>query len=46
MEMWTMRNKAALHQFVEQETGRFIPDSFTIKQLIGCLPIEDYHRVK
>ena len=46
MEMWTMRNKEALRQFVEQETNTFIPISLTIKQLIECLPIEDYHRVK
>ena len=46
MEMWTLRNKGALVNFIEQETKLILPHRLTITQLIKYLPIEDYHRVK
>lgn len=46
MEMWVLRNKAALIDFIEQETKLILPRRFTITQLIKYLPIEDYHRIK
>ena len=45
-EMWTMKNKDALCEFIEQETG-IRPDSkLTIFKLMQCLPRENYYRVK
>ena len=46
VEMWTMRNKKALVQFINQETNLYVSDRQTIKQLIKYLPVEDYYRVK
>ena len=45
-EMWTMRDKKALVQFVEQEIGSYVPKRLTINQIIKYLPVEDYCRVK
>ena len=45
-EMWTICNKRALVQFIEQETGLCVSVKLTIGQLMKYLPVEDYCRVK
>ena len=45
-EMWTMRDKKALMQFIKQETDVYVSDKLTVDQLMRYLPIEDYCRVK
>lgn len=45
-EMWTIKNKEALCNFIYQEVG-IRPDSkLTIFKLIQYLPRENYYRVK
>jgi hypothetical protein len=46
MELWTLKNKDALVDFIEQETDMIVSKTFTIKQLIEYLPIENYHYIK
>jgi hypothetical protein len=46
MEMWTLKNKDALVDFIEQETGMIASKILTIKQLVKYLPTEDYHYIK
>ena len=46
MEMWTIRHKKALVEFIEQETESLVPATLTIDQLFKYLPVEDYYRVK
>lgn len=46
MELWTLRNKEALIDFIEQEMNMMVSKKFTIKQLIKYLPIENYHNIK
>ena len=46
MEMWTLKNKQALIDFIEMETNMLMSKKFTIKQLIKYLPVENYHYVK
>ena len=46
MEMWTLKDKKALIDFIKMETNITVPANFTINQLIKYLPIENYHRVK
>ena len=46
MEMWILKNKNALVDFIEQETNIIMPRLFTIKQLLAYLPIEDYHYIQ
>jgi hypothetical protein len=45
-EMWTIRNKDGLCEFIEQETGAIPDGKMTIFQLMQYLPKQDYHRVK
>lgn len=45
-ELWTISNKSQLVNFIKQETGMIVSSSFTIKQLITYLPVEDYCLVK
>ena len=45
-EMWIMRNKAALCEFINQEIGAIPYDKLTIDKLIKYLPKENYYRVK
>lgn len=46
LEMYVIRHKRALIQFIKNETGVRLSNKMTIKQLIRCLPIEQYYRVK
>ena len=46
MEMWTLKDKKTLIDFIKMETNITAPTNLTINQLIKYLPIEDYHRVK
>ena len=41
-EMWTLRNKQALINFIWQETHRVVSNKLTIKQLVNYLPVDDY----
>ena len=45
-EMWTIRNKNALCDFIKQEVGTRPQPSQTIFEIIQYLPKENYHRVK
>lgn len=45
-EMWTIRNKTALCDFILQETGVKPDCKLTVFKLIQYLPKENYHRVK
>lgn len=45
-EMWTIRNKMSLCDFIYQETGAKPDCSLTIYKLVQYLPREDYYRVK
>ena len=45
-EMWTIRNKDGLCEFINQETGEIPDDKLTIFQLMQYLPKQNYHRVK
>ena len=45
-EMWTIRNKEALCDFIHQETGIEPNNKLTIFKLVQCLPRENYYRVK
>lgn len=45
-EMWTIRNKEALCEFIHQETGKTPDNKLTIFKLIQYLPKEKYYRVK
>ena len=45
-EMFTMKNKKALCDFINQETGVTPDNKMTIFKLIQYLPRENYHRVK
>lgn len=45
-EMWTIRNKNALCDFIKQEVGMQPHPSQTIFELVQYLPKENYHRVK
>ena len=45
-EMWTIRNKNALCDFIKQEVGLRPQPSQTIFEIIQYLPKENYHRVK
>lgn len=45
-EMWTIRNKEALCDFIRQETGSMPDNKLTIFKLIQYLPRENYYRVK
>ena len=46
LEMWTLRNKRALIDFIWQETDTVASNKLTIKQLVDYLPIDDYCVVK
>ena len=46
MEMWILRHKKGLIEFIEQEINVIIPNSLTINDMIICLPKENYYRVK
>lgn len=46
MKLAIIPNKKFLIQYIERETGRCVSDKLTINQLVDCLPIEDYYRVK
>ena len=45
-EMWTIKNKDTLCDFIVQETGKQPNPTMTVFQLIQYLPKENYHRVK
>ena len=45
-ELWTIKNKNKLIDFIEQETGTIAPRKLTIKQLIKYLPVENYCLIK
>lgn len=45
-EMWTMSNKDALRDFIEQEVGIKPTNKLTITRLMQYLPKENYCRVK
>lgn len=45
-EMWSIRNKTALCNFILQETGINPDNKLTIFKLIQYLPKENYYRVK
>lgn len=45
-ELWKIPNKKQFIEFIKQETGHIVPSSFTIKQLITYLPVEDYCIIK
>lgn len=45
-EMWTIRNKEALCDFIHQETGIEPDMKLTIFNLVKYLPRENYYRVK
>ena len=45
-EMWVLKHKKSLLEFIEQETGHILPSLFTINDLVRYLPVENYHRVK
>lgn len=45
-EMWTIKNKEALCDFIVRETGRRPDNKLTIFKLIQYLPKENYYRVK
>lgn len=45
-EMWTIRNKTALCDFITQETGIVPDNTLTIFKLIQYLSRENYYRVK
>lgn len=45
-EMWTLKDKKALCQFIRQETGVIPNDKMKIIKLINYLPVENYCRVK
>lgn len=46
MEMWTLRGKDTLIDFIEKETNMIVPKKLTIKQLIKYLPVECYHYIE
>ena len=45
-EMWTIRNKDGLCEFIRQETGNTLDSKLTIFQLMQYLPKQNYHRVR
>lgn len=45
-EMWTIRNKAALCDFITQETGVRPDSKLTIFKLMQYLPKHNYYRAK
>lgn len=45
-EMWTIRNKDGLCEFIGQETGKYPDNKLTVFKLMEYLPKQDYHRVK
>lgn len=45
-EMWTIRNKESLCEFIYQETGIEPDRKLTVFNLVKCLPRENYYRVK
>lgn len=45
-EMWTLRNKDRLCEFISQETGQELDTNMTVFQLMQYLPKQNYHRVK
>lgn len=45
-EMWTIKNKEALCDFIYQETGTKPDSGLTIFKLIQHLPKQNYYRVK
>lgn len=45
MELWIMKNKSALIEFVFQETGLLLPNKYNIKKIIKYLPVEDYYYI-
>lgn len=46
LEMYTIRHKKALIQFIKDELGMYLSSEMTIKQLIKYLPVEQYYRVR
>ena len=46
MEMWILKNKSCLIDFIEMETNMLLPKTLTINQLINYLPVEIYHHIK
>ena len=46
MEMWILRNKNALIDFIEMETNVILPKRLSIKQLMQFLPETDYDRME
>ena len=45
-EMWTIKNKDALCDFIHKETGTKPDSKLTIFKLMQYLPRQDYYRVK
>lgn len=45
-EMWTLRNKDGLCEFISQETGQELDNKMTVFQLMQYLPKQNYHRVR
>jgi hypothetical protein len=45
-EMYTFRNKYALHNFVQTSTNRHPSLRSSINELVKYLPVEDYYRVR
>ena len=45
-EMWTLKNKYALCNFIQNETGITPSSTMTIFKLIQYLPKDNYCRVK
>lgn len=45
-EMWTIKNKDGLCEFINQETGKTPDSKLTIFQMMQYLPKQNYHRVK
>ena len=45
-EMWTMKNKESLCEFIANEVGKRPDEKLTIFNLVKLLPKENYYRVK
>lgn len=45
-QMWTIRNKEALCEFIHQEIGVWPDKKATIFELVKLLPRENYYRAK
>ena len=46
LEMCIIKHKNGLIQYIFDETGIKLPNTFTVDRLMKYLPVEEYYRVK